>query len=436
MRIAVLAVGSRGDVQPLVALAAGLRTAGHEVTVATGPEHARLVHGARVDFVPLEGDPNDLMAGAQSQAWLAAGHNPARFRSRLGELVGPLADQLLEDAWAACEDAEALVWTPLSPLGYHLAEALGIPGLLAPIRPITPNAEFACPPLPELRWPRFLGPAYNAGAARVVEQVAWLLFRSMASRWRARLGLPAPSLLSPFARMRAQHAPILYGFSPRVVPKPATWGEEELITGYWFGEPAHDGGPPLALERFLAAGSAPIGITFGSMTGGTVARAMEVALEAVGFSGERAVVIGGDPDRVPAHLLDHVFPVAEVRHHWLFPQLSMVLHHGGAGTTAAALRAGVPSVVVPFFDDQPFWGRRVHRIGAGPRPIPARRVSPADLVVAFDRALHDPTIRAHAALAGRLLSAEDGVHNGVLAIEQALMAVDFEAHRHPRAIPG
>src|SRR5207302_10231768 len=119
------------------------RTAGHEVTVATSPEHARLVHGARVAFVPLEGDPNDLMAGAQSQAWLAAGHNPARFKSRLGDLVGPLADQLLEDAWAACEDAEALVSPPLSPLGYHLADALGIPRPLAPIRPIPPNPALA-----------------------------------------------------------------------------------------------------------------------------------------------------------------------------------------------------------------------------------------------------------------------------------------------------
>src|SRR5205807_2827329 len=237
------------------------------------------------------------------------------------------------------------------------------------------------------------------------------------------------------ARMRAQHWPILYGFSPRVVPKPASWGEEELITGYWFNEPEPRWQPPQPLERFLAESSAPIGITFGSMAGATAARAMDVALEALSFSGERAVVIGGDPDRVPARLLDHVFPLAEAPHDWLFPRLSMVLHHGGAGTTAAALRAGVPSVVVPFFDDQPFWGRRVHRIGAGPRPIAARRVSPADLVGAFDRALHDPTIRAHAALAGRLLSAEDGVRNGVLAVEQVLMTVDVEAHRRPRAIP-
>jgi UDP:flavonoid glycosyltransferase YjiC (YdhE family) len=435
MRIAVLAVGSRGDVQPLVALAAGLRSAGHDVTLATSPVHARLVHGAGVAFVPLEGDPNDLMAAAQSRAWQAAGHNPARFRTSLGELVRPLADQLLEDSWAACEDAEALVWTPLSPIGYHLAEALGIPGLLAALQPLTPNTEFVCPPLPRLPLPRLLAASYNAGAPRVVEQAAWLLFRSMASQWRARLGLAPASLRSPYARMRAQGAPVLYGFSSRVVPKPASWGEEQLITGYWF----HDGGsqwrPARALERFLAAGSAPIGITFGGMAGGTAARALGAALEALGFSGERAVVIGGDLDRVPAALLDHVFPLAEVPHDWLFPQLSMVVHHGGAGTTAAALRAGVPSVVVPFFADQPFWGHRVHRIGAGPRPVPARRVSPADLVAAFDKALHDPSVRAHAALAGRLLSAEDGVQNAVLAIEQVTMAgVDVGAQSAPRAV--
>src|SRR5207237_6199568 len=124
MRIAVLAVGSRGDVQPLVALAAGLRTAGHDVTLATSTAYARLVHGSGLAFVPLEGDPNDLAAGAQARAWAASGRNPARFVPRLRELVEPVAEQQLQDAWAACDDAEAVVWTPLSAVGYHLAEAL------------------------------------------------------------------------------------------------------------------------------------------------------------------------------------------------------------------------------------------------------------------------------------------------------------------------
>ena len=434
MRIAVLAVGSRGDIQPLVALAAGLRTAGHEVTVATSPVHARLVHGAKVAFVPLEGDPNDLMAAAQGQAWLASGRNPARFLGRLRGLVEPLADELLEDAFGACEGADAVVWTPLSPMGYHLAEALGIPGPLAALQPITPNGEFACPPLPDLPLPRFLAAPYNAGASLLVEEAAWLLFRSMASRWRARLGLPSAPLLSPYARMRRLGAAVVYGFSPRVVPKPASWGKRVEVTGYWFRDGGSWSEPPQALERFLEAGSAPIGITFGDMVGGLANRALEVALEALSFTGERAVVIGGDLDRVPSRLLDLVFPLAEAPHEGLFPQLSMVVHHGDAGTTAAALRAGVPSVVVPFFADQQFWARRVHRMGAAPRPVPASRVSPADLVVAFDRALHDPSIRAHAALAGRLLGAEDGVGHAVLAIERALSTFSTE-HTAASALP-
>jgi sterol 3beta-glucosyltransferase len=435
MRIAVLAVGSRGDVEPFVALAAGLRTAGHEVTLATSPAYARLVHGSKLAFVPLEGDPRDLMAGAQSQAWLASGRNPARFPGHLRALVEPLADQLLEDAWAACDGAEAIVWTPLSPIGYHVAEALGVPGLLAALQPLAPNADFACPPLPHLPLPRFLSGLYNTGASLLVEHATWLLFRSMAARWRARLGLPGASLASPYARMRARGAPVAYGFSPRVVSRPRTWGEEVQVTGYWFQDAGPDWQPPQALERFLAAGSAPIGITFGNMSGRLAGRALEVALEALTFSGERAVVVGGDLDRVPSRLLDLVFPVVEVPHDWLFPRLSVVVHHGDASTTADALRAGVPSVILPFFADQPFWASRVQRVGAGPRPVPARRASPADLVVAFDRAVHDPSIRAHAALLGRLIGAEDGVGNGVLAIERALPTFRTEHQPAVRAVP-
>jgi UDP:flavonoid glycosyltransferase YjiC (YdhE family) len=220
-----------------------------------------------------------------------------------------------------------------------------------------------------------------------------------------------------------------------VVPRPGTWDEQVQVAGFWFHDAGPDWQPPQALERFLAAGSAPIGITFGGMTGSLAGRALEVALEALSFSGERAVVVGGDLDRVPSRLLDLVFPVVEAPHDWLFPHLSMVVHHGDATTTAAALRAGVPSVIVPFSADQRFWGLRVQRISAGPRPVPARRVSPADLVVGFDRALHDPTIRAHAALLGRLIGAEDGVANGVLAIERSLPAFQSEHQPAVRAVP-
>jgi UDP:flavonoid glycosyltransferase YjiC (YdhE family) len=433
MRIAILAVGSRGDVQPLVALAAGLRTAGHEVTLATSTAYARVVHGAGVAFVPLEGDPDDLMARARAHAWRASGHNPARFLGRLRELVEPPAEQQLEESWAACEDAEAVVWTPLSSVGYHLAEALGIPGVLAALRPLAPNAEFACPPVPDLPLPRFLRRPYNVGASLLVEQAAWMLFRPVARYWRARLGLPSPRLVSPYARVRARRIPVVYGFSPRVVPRPPTWGEQQHITGYWFDRAGSGWQPSAALERFLGAGSAPIGITFGSMAGPLATRALEMAVEALGFSGERAVLLGGDPDRVPSRLLDVVFPLTGAPHDWLFPRLSIVVHHGGAGTTAAALRAGVPSVVVPFTADQRFWAQRVHRIGAAPRPVPAGRVSPADLVVAFDRAMHDPSVRAHAALAKRLLGAEDGVGNAVLAIEGSLAAFQLERQNAARA---
>ncbi|MBO0682177.1 MAG: glycosyltransferase family 1 protein [Candidatus Dormibacteraeota bacterium] len=418
MRIAVLAVGTRGDVEPLVALGAGLRAAGHDVTMATGTRYARPVHSAGLAFAPLEGDPHDLLAGVHAFAWRSAGRSPLRFGAELRRLAEPLADALLEEAWAACETAEAIIWTPRTPVGYHAAEALGVPGLLAGLQPLMPDAHLACPPFPDLPLPGPLSRLYNRGGPLISEQAAWLLSRPLAERWRSRLGLRPHGLRNPYARIRARGRPILYGFSPRVVPKP-TWGEQVQVTGYWF-LPAAGWEVPAALDRFLAAGSAPVGITFGSVAGPAADRALQVALEALAFTGERAVVIGGDLDRIPTRLREVVLPLPDAPFDRLFPRLSMVVHHGGAGTTAAALRAGVPSVIVPFFADQPFWAQRVARMGAAPRPLAAQRVSPADMVGAFDKAMHDPGMRARAALAGRLLNQEDGVANAVRAVERAV----------------
>ncbi|MBO0687868.1 MAG: glycosyltransferase, partial [Candidatus Dormibacteraeota bacterium] len=233
MRIAVLAVGTRGDVEPLIALAAGLRTAGHDVTLATGAPYARLVHSAGLAFAPLEGDSHDLLAGVQAQAWRSAGNNPARFWAQLGRLVDPLADALLEEAWSACESAEVIIWTPRTPVGYHAAEALRVPGLLAGLQPLMPDAGLACPPFPELPLPGPLYRLFNRAGPLIGEEAAWLLSRPLARRWRSRLGLRAHGLTSPYARIRARGRPIIYGFSPRVVPRPQSWGEKVQVTGYW-----------------------------------------------------------------------------------------------------------------------------------------------------------------------------------------------------------
>ncbi len=208
----------------------------------------------------------------------------------------------------------------------------------------------------------------------------------------------------------------MYGFSPSIVPRPADWGSHVHVTGYWFNDPENGWRPPAELAHFLDAGPPPVYVGFGSMTDRDPAVVARIVLEALEQTGCRAVVLSGwarlpgVTDRPGVHFVENV------PHDWLFPKMAAVVHHGGAGTTHAGLRAGAPTVVVPFFTDQPFWGARVAELGVGPRPIPRRELSSDRLATALCRVTRDPVMRARASAIGSRIRAEDGVANAVRAL--------------------
>jgi sterol 3beta-glucosyltransferase len=203
-----------------------------------------------------------------------------------------------------------------------------------------------------------------------------------------------------------------------VVPRPPDWKPWHSETGYWFAPPADDWSPPPELEAFLAAGPPPVSVGFGSMSGRDPARAARVVLEAVRLAGVRAVLVTGWGGLAAADLPPGVFTIDQAPYDWLFPRVAAVVHHGGAGTTAAGLRAGRPSILCPFIVDQFFWGRRVHELGAGPRPIPQKRLTSEALAGALREATTSAPIQAAAADLGRRLAAEDGVARAVALIER------------------
>jgi UDP:flavonoid glycosyltransferase YjiC (YdhE family) len=234
------------------------------------------------------------------------------------------------------------------------------------------------------------------------------------------LGLPPAPIMGPFKTKPLQMTPILYGYSPSVIPQPKDWEERNRVTGYWFVDEDHDWEPPQALEAFLADGPPPVYVGFGSMTSRNPEKTADIVLKALKKTGQRAVIFSGwgglRKDDVPPS----VFMTEDVPHAWLFPRMAAIVHHGGAGTTASGLRSGVPSILVPFFGDQPFWGQRVADLGVGPQPIPYKKLSVDGLAEAIKIAVENSEMRDLAASLGSKIQAEDGVTCAVEHIQRSL----------------
>jgi UDP:flavonoid glycosyltransferase YjiC (YdhE family) len=250
----------------------------------------------------------------------------------------------------------------------------------------------------------------------------WQGFRSADKIARQEvLKMPLAPFSGPYNSLRTRDLPILYGFSPSVIAKPSDWDENTHVTGYWFLDAPDDWIPSSKLANFLDAGSPPVYIGFGSMSHRNPVETADLVLEALRRSHQRAILLSGWGSLQGSDLPDTVFMIDSVPHAWLFPRMAAVVHHGGAGTTAAGLRAGVPSVIVPFFGDQPFWGQRIADLGVGPDPIPRNKLTVERLARAIQIAVSDKDIHQRAAWLGEQIQAEDGNAHAVKIIGQIEM---------------
>jgi len=422
MRIAILAVGSQGDVRPSAALGAGLAAAGHEVRLATLGAFRGLAEYCGLDFAPVDIDPFEFIRGDIGQSWMDSMDKPHRLVIGVSRAAGELMERLNSDALSACRGYDALLYNvPLSISGHTIAEALGIPGIPTAVAPYHPTRAFPSIITPSLP---LRGGAVNwlSGAAAI--QVLWLMFRSHMNKWRRSQQDLAPlPFRNPLHALTRQGVPWLYGFSPSVIPAPRDWPVSAAVCGYWFTAPDASWRPPAALMNFLRAGPPPIYVGFGSMVGSNPEQTLETVLQAVKSAGVRAIFASGWGGMQHAALPDSVFPVESVPHEWLFPQVAAAVHHGGAGTTAAALRAGIPSVVVPYFYDQFFWGQRLQQLGVAAPPIAQKHLTPVSLSNAIRFLVGSPEIGARSReIAGRIAK-ERGVEAAVEVVERYLGAM-------------
>jgi sterol 3beta-glucosyltransferase len=420
----ILAAGSWGDVQPCVALGRGLASRDFRVRVVGIGDYERLIADAGLQFGRLRGSLNDLMGGDEVRRWLAGGQNPVKFVWNLKRLVASLAEPLLRDVATACQDADVILSPTAGFLAEHLGERLGVPRALIHFQPSQPTRAFPHPLMPQAG---LFGPLGNEWSFRVIDQVAWQLLRPILNPWRQSLGLARMPLRGPMRRVRRAGRPVLCCFSSAVVPRPADWPSCVHLTGYWFLDPAPNWAPDPRLAGFVAAGPPPVYVGFGSMAPSDSARIQRLVRAALRRAGVRGVLLAPGPARPPVDddmFIDDMAIVDDVPHAWLFPRMAAVVHHGGAGTTAAGLRAGAPTVICPFFGDQAYWGRRVAALGAGPRPLPIRRLTVEGLAAAISRAVGDARIQRRAAELGRRISAENGVANACAVLDGMLRPLE------------
>jgi sterol 3beta-glucosyltransferase len=417
MRVTINAFGTRGDVQPYIALGKGLRAAGHEVRITTHRIFEGFVREHGLDFSPMEGDPREILL---TQAVADLGINPVRINRWIAENFRPVTDIFFRATLEGAQGADVLLNSALSFAGWHVAEKLGIPAIATYLQPVTPTRAFhgMSSPLPPA-WLPFRG-LYNLLSAKLANQSFFAMTRPLTNACRTEiLGLPPLSAASYWGLDWASSpVPILYGYSPSVIPKPPDWGDFQQITGYWFLDEARSYEPPVELGTFLDSGPPPVYVGFGSMVDHEREEMTRLIIEAVRQTGQRAILLGGWSDLGSVELPDFILRVDSVPHDWLFPRMAAVVHHGGAGTTAAGLRAGVPAVIVPFTVDQPFWGWRVHELGVGPKWILRKKLTAEKLAAAIDQAVHDHAMAQRAKELGRMIRAEDGPGAAVRLVEQ------------------
>jgi UDP:flavonoid glycosyltransferase YjiC (YdhE family) len=415
MQIAIFTIGTQGDVRPFAALGRHLQEQGHQVTIATSDRHRSLINQVGLRLAPLESDYAALMARERS---LIDGGNQLKMAGSIASTMMAWVPQWARQGMEAARGADLVLGSGSGTiLGAAVAERIGVPFVQAQFMPLTPSRHMApIWPLPGMRLPG----AANLALSHALRIAMWRLLARPSNALRETLGLHAFPVLGPWyeRRQRVQPHPILYAFSRHLQPQPADWSPERAaVVGFWSLDQGRDWTPPQALRDFLNAGPPPIYVGFGSMLSGDQQRFTRLVLDAVRRSGRRAIIATGWGALESAEAPPDIFFLKDAPHDWLFPRVALAVHHGGAGTTAAATRAGLPQVVVPFLADQFFWAWRLERAGVNPVLLDRRTMTAQDLADAIARAEREG-VRTAAARLGGLLQGEQGMENATRALER------------------
>ncbi len=421
MKIAIITIGTRGDLQPFIALGLGLKNAGYDIRLISSKNEESFAKSFGLDFYPLDVDVQKLMDGDEVQK-MAKSDNPFKFIiSHLNgsKILKQTMVGVMSEIWEGCQDADAIIYHPGMPIGYFIAKELGVPSIMASPFPATSTKDY--PSILFYSGPR-LGKIYNLLTHFIFEKVFWSLSKSAIQEfWKTSIKSKIETSAAPTKLQVLSGMPVLYGYSEHLFKRPKEWAKNIHVTGSWtiYDEP--DWTPPDELVNFLNAGKPPVYIGFGSIKDvSKFTETFKMILEALEISNQRGVIaLGWNNISQREPLPKNVYLLDNAPHSWLFPQMAAVVHHGGAGTTAAGLNAGKPTIIIPHSADQPAWGKRVFELGVGAKPIPKAKLTAVKLAEAIKEALN-PEIIENAEKLGIELRKENGVETATQIIDKFL----------------
>jgi len=421
-RVAIATIGTAGDVRPYLALAVALKKNGHDVVLGANADFEELVVSHGVEFHSLGTNIQDWLQ--QSRFDTAVSKMKLHHYPQILRQGQALVERAARNSWAMSQGADAIVVNINTSFGIDIAEALNIPVIMTAMQPLNPTREF---PVCAYEMPD-LGPTFNklSYIAMNIQQGYYDLPRDRVRK--ELMGLGPRKRGGIFKDSLGNNLPTLYNFSSLVSPRPRDWPQTAVVTGFWFLDDNTGWTPPADLQRFLDAGAPPVYVGFGSMPFGAE-RNTQILRQALAIWGGRAIVSRGWGGINADDLPDTVFAVDEAPHDKLFPLMSAVVHHGGAGTTAASLRAGKPTFTLPQAYDQRYWGRRVRALGCGPAPVRLRNLTPEVLASALRELTTSKTFANNARTIGQVLSDEDGLGTAVNFIEATIHAAKAGSRR-------
>jgi sterol 3beta-glucosyltransferase len=419
MKITILTYGSAGDVVPYISLALGLMERNYEVTLAAPQNFELLILDHNIPYMPLHGNTQALIESEQGLRWMAAGDTKSFFKE-LGNLFYLIRKDLQRDALAACQNAEAIiVGTLMINYGTTLSEKLKIPFLIALVNPVSVSTK-AFPHF-VVAYKSFPFGFLNAMTYKLAFKAYSRQTRKQINEWRSSLGL-RPTKTNVFFQCRKLKVPVLHGFSPNLLPKPRDWDQHISVTGVWKFFSDNKVGENISTEfaEWMKAGSAPVYFGFGSMPVLDPARIQQMVSEICEETGVRAVINAGWSKFASGHnaLSDRVYLIKHTNLEWLFPQCSIIVHHGGVGTTHLGLESGVPAIICSIFADNPLWGERLERLRIG-KHIRFKELDKNKIIGAIKQ-LQNDKIRSVAVQIGNKVRAENGLKNALDLIEKQL----------------
>lgn len=428
MRISMVAIGSTGDVRPYVLLGKELKKRGHDVTVVCFDMTERMVTEAGLTFAPLAGSVKDIFKAVMQPGTTGLTFLPKFKNAMLADLP-----EFLRTLEEGCRKAEAIICTFFGSVVYSIAEKLNIPCIQTQYFLMDYNDMFPITTAPGLK----VGKAWNKASYKMGYALINTLEWHYLADWRSEEGMRSKRIsMRPDYYINGHKIPVLYAISPLLVPRAPEWDEHIHMTGFWTDPEPCGYEPEPSLVRFLEEGEKPVYIGFGSMVSGDMGQTLDIVLKAVATSGVRAVIgRGWGGSTLDAALSNpNVYVADYIPHDWLFGRVSAVVHHGGAGTTAAGVLACKPTLVVPFGGDQPFWGQRVYDLGMGPRPIRRENLTVEKLAEALVELTHTPRFNVAVSEIGERMRYENGTLIAANMVEKEINDWLEEERRRERSI--